>query len=228
MKIGILVAMDKELKLLLPVLGDLSEEVVEGYSMFRGYLGKHEVIVAKCGIGKVNSALTTFTLLNHYDVDLIINSGVAGGAGNGVKIGQLLVADYVCYHDVWCGPGTEEGAADGCETFLPAEPTLISLAKKLLNPEETVYGLVCSGDRFICSVAEIKDIKKRFPSVKAVDMESASIAQVCAIKGKPFNILRVVSDTPGEGENINQYQNFWTEAPAKTFSAVKVLLENLE
>lgn len=228
MKIGILVAMDKELSLLLPLLGDLSEETVEGYKMYRGKLGSHDLMVAKCGIGKVNSALTTFTMINHFNPELVVNTGVAGGAGNGVKIGQLLVADYACYHDVWCGPGTKEGAADGCVTFLPTDGRLVKLANELLDKKSTVYGLICSGDRFISSASEVKEIRRKFPEVKAVDMESASIAQVCALRGKPFNILRIVSDTPGEGENVAQYENFWNEAPAKTFNAVKTLLENLK
>ncbi|MDE7381649.1 MAG: 5'-methylthioadenosine/adenosylhomocysteine nucleosidase [Muribaculaceae bacterium] len=227
MKIGILVAMDKELRLLLHVMGELVEQTVDGSKMYCGNIGSHEVIVAKCGIGKVNSALTTLTLINFFNPDLVINSGVAGGAGNGVKIGQLLVADKVCYHDVWCGPGTDEGAADGCDRFIKTDTKIVELAHRLLNPEDTVYGLICSGDRFIASAEEVRSIRSRFPEVKAVDMESASIAQVCFMKGKLFNILRIVSDTPGEGENIEQYQNFWGEAPFKTFEAVKILLESL-
>ena len=63
--------------------------------------------------------------------------------------------------------------------------------------------------------AEIAFIRSYFPDVKAVDMESAAIAQVCMMTGTPFGIVRVVSDTPGEGENISQYKNFWSEAPEK-------------
>lgn len=227
MKIGIIVAMDKELNLLIPVLGVSKQKVADGYLMHEGKIGNHEVVVVKCGIGKVNSALTANALINAEHPDLIVNTGVAGGAGNGVKIGQLLVAEYAAYHDVWCGPGTEIGAADGCVTFLPADNMLVSKSKQLLDPKATVYGLICSGDKFITTAEEVKEIKKSFPSVMAVDMESASIAQVCSIKGIPFNILRVVSDTPGEGENLSQYQNFWVEAPEKTFHAVKQLLESL-
>lgn len=227
MKIGILVAMEKELKLLLPQLNDMKEVDLEGFKMYSGSFGNHQLTVAQCGIGKVNAALTAFALIRGFAPDLVINSGVAGGAGNGVRIGQLLVADYVAYHDVWCGPGTELGAADGCAVFLPADEKAIDIARRLLPADQTVFGLICSGDRFISRAEEVRDIKKNFPSVKAVDMESAAIAQVCSMRGVPFNILRVVSDTPGEGENISQYQDFWTKAPEETFKAVATILKEL-
>ncbi|MCM1291938.1 MAG: 5'-methylthioadenosine/adenosylhomocysteine nucleosidase [Clostridium sp.] len=225
MKIAILVAMKKELDLLLPLLGDLKTEKSDIFTHYLGKIGSHDVAVAQCGIGKVNSALSAYILINSFSPDLVVNTGVAGGAGAGVRIGQLLVADYAAYHDVWCGPGTEIGGADGCSVFLPADNKIICLARELLNPTDTVFGLICTGDCFVSTHEEIVKIKKSFPSVMAVDMESASIAQVCYLKGVPFNILRIVSDTPGEGENISQYQDFWTKAPQKTFEAVKTLLE---
>lgn len=227
MKIAILVAMDKELNLLLPLLGNLKEEKSDIFTHFLGHIGDHEVAVAKCGIGKVNSALSTYNMINTFAPQLVVNTGVAGGAGNGVSIGDLLVADYAAYHDVWCGPGTSPGAADGLDVYLPADKAIVELAKKHLDPSTTVYGLICSGDIFVSRAEEVAKIKETFPEVKAVDMESTSIAQVCAMKGIPFNILRVVSDTPGEGENISQYKNFWTEAPEKTFDAVRTLLSLL-
>lgn len=227
MKIVILVAMDKELKLLLPHISDLKEVKTDIFSYYLGTVGRHNVAVAKCGIGKVNAALSAYSLINCFNPDLVINTGVAGGAGSRVKIGTLLVADYAAYHDVWCGPGTTPGAADGCEVMIPCDPILIDKARKLLDPVKTVFGLICSGDRFISTHAEVEAIKKVFPDVLAVDMESAAIAHVCNLKNIPFNILRIVSDTPGEGENISQYRNFWDDAPAATFAAVRTLLENI-
>lgn len=220
-------AMEKELNLLLPLLGDLDKRMVDGCEIFLGKLSHHDVAVMKCGIGKVNAAINTFVLLKEFNPNLVVNTGVAGGAGNGVRIGNLLVAEYAAYHDVWCGPGTEIGAADGYSTFLPADEKLIGLAAEKLDKNDTVFGLICSGDKFISTTDEVKYIRKNFPSVKAVDMESTTIAQVCMKMGIPFNILRVVSDTPGEGENIEQYRNFWTEAPEKTFHAVTMLLKCL-
>lgn len=228
MKIAIMVAMDKELNLFLPLLGEYKEINADGLNIYNGRIAGHDIYLSKCGIGKVNSAINTYIIIKKFSPDLVVNTGVAGGAGNGVKIGTLLVAEYAAYHDVWCGPGTLPGAFDGGEVYLPCQRNIIDLARELLNQSDVAYGLICSGDRFISTAQEVSEIKRSFPDVMAVDMESASIAQVCTMQGIPFNILRIVSDTPGEGENISQYQDFWVEAPQKTFHAVKILLENLK
>ena len=217
--------MDKELDLLLnlldnPDLSVLEERIVEGK------MGKHHVVIAKCGIGKVNAALNAYKLIERFHPDIILNSGVAGGAG--IPIGSLLVADKVAYHDVWCGPGTIYGQADGMPEFLIPDKKVLSILSNHASHDSIVTGLICSGDKFISNADEIAFIKSKFPDVKAVDMESATIAQVAMSEEIPFAIVRVVSDTPGEGENISQYKDFWTNAPVKTFNLIKDLLTNLE
>jgi adenosylhomocysteine nucleosidase len=225
MKIVILAAMDKELELLTSLLENKQQVFSEGISLSYGKVASHEVFVAKCGIGKVNSALNTYRIIKTVSPDLVINSGVAGGAG--IPVGTTLVADRVTYSDVWCGPGTEYGEADGCPLYFTPAPNIIGMAKELIADNKVSFGLICSGDKFISTAAEIYAIRSHFPDVQAVDMESASIAQTCYLTNVPFAIVRVVSDTPGEGENLAQYQNFWTDAPKKTFAVVKTIIENL-
>lgn len=224
MKILILVAMDKELALLTGLLENGNIEDIYGVEYHHGNIGKQEVYIGKCGIGKVNSALRTFEAIQTVKPDLVINSGVAGGAG--LPVGSLLVADRIAYHDVWCGPGTEYGAADGYPVYLTPSSHVLTTAKSHLG-DKAAFGLICSGDKFISTAEEIKFIRSKFPDVQAVDMESASIAQTCISQGIDFSIVRVVSDTPGEGDNISQYQNFWQKAPEITFNAVKTIIINL-
>jgi adenosylhomocysteine nucleosidase len=128
---------------------------------------------------------------------------------------------------VWCGPGTEYGAAYGFPAELPVDKRIVEIAKQTVTGENVKYGLICSGDKFITTEAEISEIKSHFPSALAVDMESASIAQVCHMRNTPVNIIRVISDTPGQEENISQYENFWTDAPAETFKALTEILKAL-
>ena len=222
MKILVLAAMDKEINLLLDLLQNPEELQVEDIKVWKGTVGNKRLFVGKCGIGKVNSALTTDKLLRTLSPDIVINSGVAGGAGT--PIGEVIVADNVTYHDVWCGPGTAYGQADGLPLLMKPSEEILAIAQR--------YGLktgqICSGDKFISTADEIKFIREKFPEVKAVDMESASIAQTCILNGIPFAIVRVVSDTPGEGENINQYKDFWENAPKKTFAALTRILQALE
>lgn len=216
--------MDKELRLLVNLLDSPAEMEYDGMKVHHGFVGAHEVFAAKCGIGKVNAALNTYRIIKAVNPDLVINSGVAGGAG--VPIGTLLVADRIAYHDVWCGPGTVYGEADGYPLMFHSDDKVMGIVNALL-PGKTVSGLICSGDKFISSAEEIAFIRSKFPEVKAVDMESAAIAQACALTGTPVVIIRVVSDTPGEGENISQYKNFFSEAPEKTFSVIKSIIQAL-
>ena len=216
--------MEKERNLLINIVEEVSDYSINGISFSKGKIGIHQVYIAKCGIGKVNSALNTFRLITIINPDLIINSGVAGGAG--IPIGSVMIADSVAYWDVWCGPGTTYGQTDGNPLFFLPDPSILGIAGSVNS--NIISGLICSGDKFITSANEINYIKSHFPSVIAVDMESASIAQTCLTLNIPFAIIRVVSDTPGMGENIEQYKNFWAEAPLKTFNVIKSILLKLD
>lgn len=222
MKAGIIVAMEKELKLLLPHIQNMTELTVNGFKFYSGRLGTREVTVSQCGIGKVNAAIGAMTLIDTFHPDIVLNTGVAGGTGAGAGIGDLFLAGEIAYHDVWCGPGTVRGEAAGCPARFVC-PLPESTAERL----GAKTGLLASGDIFVSDVEDLARIRSLYPEVGAVDMESAAIAQVCYLKDVPFVCLRVISDTPGEGDNLSQYENFWSEAPEKTFAAVQSLLEML-
>lgn len=228
MKIAVLAAMDKELDLLLNLIPEREEINIGNHKYYVGKLRNHTIIAGKCGIGKVNSALNAYMMIQNLNPDLVINSGVAGGVDGSLGIGSVLIADGITYHDVWCGPGTEYGAADGYPQILSPDKEVVKTAKELFRDNENVkFGLICSGDKFISKKEEVETIKKSFPDALAVDMESASIAQACMKCGVPVAIVRVMSDTPGAAENVSQYVNFWSEAPQKTFDCVARLIDAL-
>lgn len=221
--------MDKELKLILKMMPDSEKVVIDNMNYYRGVINGHDIIAGKCGIGKVNSALNTYKLIEKVKPDLVINSGVAGGVYGSLGVGSVLIADKVAYHDVWCGPGTEYGAADGFPQYLLPSEKILNIGEKIFADNDNVrLGLICSGDKFISKKEEVDIIHKDFPEAMAVDMESASIGQTCTAAGIPFAIVRVMSDTPGREENVSQYQNFWEIAPEKTFECVKEILSSLE
>lgn len=216
MKIAIIVAMRKELDLLIPLINQTSTVSVNGFEFHLGTLGRADVVVMQCGIGKVNAAVGTLTLIENFHPGAIINTGVAGGTGGGAAILDVVIADRIAYHDVWCGPGTTPGQAAGCPAYFecPIDPAKLDIPG-------TRRGLIASGDIFVSEVETVRHILELYPDAIAVDMESAAIAQVCHIKGVPFVCIRVISDTPGAADNISQYQNFWDDAPQHTFSALQ-------
>lgn len=215
--------MTKELTLLLPLMENCTTITANDIEFYEGRLYGRKVVVAKCGIGKVNAAVTTLTLIEHFHVNMIINTGVAGGAGAEAGVLDVVVANRVAYHDVWCGPGTTTGQAAGCPAFF-----INPLPKSVLHAIPDVkVGLIASGDIFVSKPEEVEKIKELYPDVMAIDMESAAIAQVCHLKNIPFMAVRVVSDTPGQADNISQYENFWNDAPQSTFAALNHILDIL-
>ena len=219
--IGIIVAMDKELKLLLPLLEKTARTTINDTVFHTGELGGRSVVVLKSGIGKVNAAISALTLIENFHPTLVINTGVAGGTGHGADILDVVIADRIAYHDVWCGPGTVDGQAAGCPQYFTAP-----LSNATLETLDGVkHGLIASGDIFVSRPEDIERILALYPDAMAVDMESAAIAHVCHLKNVAFLAVRVVSDTPGKADNISQYENFWEDAPRSTFNTLNRILE---
>lgn len=166
MKIGIIVAMSKELAMILPLLSDATVETRGAVTLHRGRIGGNDIAVMQCGIGKVNAAIGAVSLIDAFSPDLVINTGVAAGAGDDIRVMDIVVADSLAHHDFWC-IGEEWGHVPGCPRLFPAEVPAVaekSGAKK---------GLIASGELFISRKEEIDSIRSHFPMVKAVDMESA-------------------------------------------------------
>lgn len=225
MTIAILVAMGKELNLLLPLLENTKSETIDGFTFHSGKIGDNDIVAMQCGIGKVNAAIGTLTLLNNYKPELVINTGVAGGASQDAHVMDVIVGSTIAYHDVWCGPGTQYGEASGYPLYFESDKRFTNL---IPNRADIKRGLICSGDKFIASIEEVQIIQKAFPEVLAVDMESATIAQVCYLRKVPVMVMRVISDSPGASKDSTaQYNDFWQDAPAHTFNLVQELLKQI-
>ena len=225
MRIGIIVAMAKELELLLPLLQDSEESRMGGFVFHRGKMGRHDVMVMQCGIGKVNAAMGALMLVNNFTPNYVINSGVAGGADLSVNVMDVVAGAHVAYHDVWCGPESEVGQVQGLPLYFEGAKRLLDLVPERDNIHK---GLICSGDQFIDTMDAVNRIKGNFPDALAVDMESGAIAQVCHLNNVPFLALRVISDSPGAShDNTKQYLDFWTDAPRESFALLKDMIKRL-
>ncbi len=225
MKIGIIVAMRKELDLLLPLLNDSEDSRMGGFEFHRGKMGRHDVMVMQCGIGKGNAAMGTLMLVNHFAPNYVINSGVAGGADLSVNVMDVVAGARVAYHDVWCGPESELGQVQGLPLYFEGAKRLLDLVP---DRDDIHKGLICSGDQFIDKKEDVNRIKGNFPEALAVDMESGAIAQVCYLSKVPFLALRVISDSPGAShDNTKQYLDFWSDAPQESFALLKDIISRL-
>lgn len=229
MRIGIIVAMSKELELLKPMLENMRVSESSGIKFYCGNIGHHKIAAMQCGIGKVNAAIGTVTMIDNYNPQLIINTGVAGGVNKSVNIMDLVVGSQVCYHDVWCGgfdDSTSYGQVQGLPLYFDGDERVISMIEE---NEHVHCGLIVSGDQFIFKIEQIDAIMEHFPQAIAVDMESGAIAQTCYVRKTPFVSMRVISDSPGAShDNSQQYSDFWVDAPAHTLAMIKELLHKLK
>lgn len=223
-KTGIIVAMSSELEMLLREMEVENRVEKNGNTYYCGRIGANEVVAMQCGIGKVNAAVGALTLIEEFEPDVIVNTGIAGGTGQGADVLDVVVGEAVGYHDVWCGPGNAPGQVQGLPELFKGALYMFDIAP--LEADGTVRrGLIASGDRFVSTPRELADVLAVRPDAIAVDMESGAIAQVCYSRNVPFLAIRVVSDTPGVENHIEQYCNFWETAPERTFGVLKKLLK---
>ncbi|MDE6528845.1 MAG: 5'-methylthioadenosine/adenosylhomocysteine nucleosidase [Muribaculaceae bacterium] len=223
MKYGIIVAMQVELDMLLREMAGTELVTLNGIEYHTGCIGSTPVVATQCGIGKVNAAVGALTMIEHFKPDVIVNTGIAGGTGAGAGVLDVVIGRQVGYHDVWCGPGNAPGQVQGHPERYNCATALFDIDTLASDPRVKV-GLIASGDKFVSAPADLEAVLRVQPDAVAVDMESGAIAQVCHIKGVPFLAIRVVSDTPGVENHLEQYADFWSLAPQSTFGILRRIL----
>ena len=221
MIVGVLSAMQKEHDQLACLLADARTERDGGFEFVCGQLGRNTLVLMQCGIGKVNAAVGTTVLIRRYSPDCVVSSGCAGGIDASLKVMDVVVSTATAYHDVTI-PGCEHGQIQGLPARFRSDQELVDAASSLARP-----GLICTGDQFISDRQQLDRIKAAFPDALAVDMESAAIAQACYLHAVPFASFRVLSDTPGADQHLEQYFNFWDEMAARSFDVTRRFLAAL-
>jgi adenosylhomocysteine nucleosidase len=222
MKLGIIAAMDEELQILIETLKNPQKASHHGFVFYTGVIGRHEVILVKSGIGKVMSALAVAFLVDRFGVDGIINSGSAGGVGDGLVVGDVVIADQLAYHDVDVTAfGYAFGQMAGQSLYYPTSRYFVSELKKADSSAHV--GLITSSDSFISSKASQLAIKTHFPDVLAVEMEGASVAQAATALGKPFVVIRSISDT-ADGQAAASFDDFIVAAGKKSAATLIKML----
>lgn len=227
MKIGIITAMSSEQKQLANQLENPTERKEGPFTYTEGTIKNNTIILMQCGIGKVNAAAGAVEMIRNFAPDCIISTGVAGGIDSCLNVMDVVVSSRIVYHDVWCGEGNAYGQIQRLPLYFTGNETLYQCAISLDTETAIHGGLICSGDKFITDRQELETIKANFPEGLAVDMESASIAQVCHLYEVPFISFRIISDTPGAEKHLEQYKNFWGEMADRSFHVTEAFLKAL-
>ncbi|HEK9982272.1 TPA: 5'-methylthioadenosine/adenosylhomocysteine nucleosidase [Streptococcus equi subsp. zooepidemicus] len=229
MKIGIIAAMEEELRFLLEQLQDSQEHQLLSNTYYTGRLGRHELILVQSGVGKVMSAMTVAMLAEHFQADAIINTGSAGAIASELAIGDVVVADRLVYHDVDVTAfGYDYGQMAAQPLYFDSDSKLVETFKQVLDQEKTNsrIGLIATGDSFIAGQESIDTIKAHFPETLAVEMEGAAVAQAAHAAGKPFIVVRAMSDTAAHDANMT-FDQFIVEAGKKSAKVLIAFLEAL-
>ena len=230
-KIGIIGAMDVEVSTLKDAANITKTTEIAAMEFCEGTLGKRDVVIVKCGMGKVNAGICSNTLINDFGCTRIINTGVAGSLDNQIDIGDFVISTDAVQHDFDVEAiGFKKGEIPytGLYAFT-ADETMRSVAVKAVketSPDNHVFeGRGCSGDQFISTKEQKDKIISDFGGM-CCEMEGAAIAQVCYLNKTPFVIIRAISDKPDETE-IVEYKEFEAEAAANCAKIVENIVEGL-
>ena len=228
MKIGIIIAMDKEFRRISELLDGLDVELDGGRKFVTGTLGENELVLHQCGIGKVNAAIGASEMIRRYNPDLLVSTGCAGGGRTDMEVMDIVASTELAYHDVYCGEAMGK-TVYGQEQGMPARYSSPSeLVEKAKSVSPRIHaGLIVTGDWFVDSKEKMREIVSHFPEAAAVDMESAAIAQTCHIYGIPFISFRVISDIPLKDTNAAMYHDFWNTVADHSFETTKEFLLKL-
>ncbi len=230
-KVGIIGAMEVEVEVLKSKMENLK---IENFAKIDFYIGKicgKNVVLARSGIGKVNATICTQILINKFDVDCVINTGVAGATGDIVTIYDVVVSTELLQHDFdTSAVGDKVGVVCGLdvETFVANEDLkLLALegAKSVLSESKVYEGIIATGDQFISSF-ERKDFIKRTFNALCAEMEGGAIAHTCYLNEKPFVVIRAISDK-ADGTADVDYPTFVIKAAKDSSSIVEYILENI-
>ncbi|MGE6751964.1 5'-methylthioadenosine/S-adenosylhomocysteine nucleosidase [Rossellomorea sp. NPDC071047] len=207
MKIAIIGAMEEEVALLRENILNPTVETIAGCEYTSGMMKDKEVILLRSGIGKVNAAMSTAVLLQHFKPDCIINTGSAGGFDPSLDVGDVVISTEVRHHDVDVTAfGYEYGQVPQLPAAFTADKKLMQTAidsVKELGDAQVVSGLIATGDSFMNDPKRVEAIRDKFIGLQAVEMEAAAIAQVAHQFNVPFVIIRSLSDIAGKESDVS-------------------------
>ena len=222
--IGIIGALEDEVSRIVSLLENKSEELISGIKFYTGSIYSKNIVVAKCGVGKVFASLCAEAMIIKFAPALVVNTGVGGGLSKKLKTTDIAIADNVCQHDMDTSPlGDPKGMISGInKVYFACDRRAVSIISESAGERgyNSLVGTVASGDRFISSRDDAELIAADFGAV-ACEMEGGAIAQVCFVNDTPVAIIRAISDNADEGASLS-YSDF---LPIAVRSSVNLTLD---
>lgn len=238
--IGILVPMQEEVELLLADLTHAEKTEIASRIFYKGNLAGKEVVLAKSGIGKVASSFTASLLIHHFGVACILVTGVAGGVGDAIRVGDLAIATQAVQHDMDCRPlfplfeipttgityykpnealtaQLGKAAQSFCELDFETQISIDIRAELHIQKPSIQKGLLVSGDQFIGTLEQWNKIRSELPDTLFVEMEGAAVAQVCHDSNIPWCSIRTISDKANAVAHLDF--NLFLNHAAKIYTA---------
>ncbi len=242
--VGIVGAMDEEINQILPEIKQKKVQQHLGLTFTKGKLEGKKVVVAKCGIGKVNTAMVLTMLIDRYNPDAILFTGIAGGVNSDLSPGDVIMGEGVTYHDMGYQypTGFEDmpttNPIDGTKnplTFMSDSELLRSARQAtegltLQTPDgqkaEILQGLIVSGDLFVADKDKKNWLARRYHA-DAVEMEGAAIGQICYQLGIPFLVIRSISDSADDAASID-FGQFIDQSAKNSAMLVKAIVREMD
>ena len=227
-KIGIIFAMEEELRELLKFLEIEKEYEIFNLKFYEGKIYNNEVILVESGVGKVNAARTCQILIDNMQVDYIFNIGVAGGISKELNVLDIVIGESLVQHDFDITAFNHpKGYIPNVGVNIKSDEYLTRVAKSCIDEcdYKVMSGVIASGDIFCTEQLMSEKINKKFKAL-CLEMEGASIAQVCNLDNIPFLVLRSISDTPN-GNNHLTYEEFLEKSSKNITKFMIKILEKL-
>jgi adenosylhomocysteine nucleosidase len=242
---GILGAFPEEIKFLLSRVQGKTEFIIQRISFTEGTLNGQHVVIAQTGIGKVNAALTTILLIEHFHPKSILFTGIAGAINPDLSPGDLVIGTTLAHHDY--GTLTKEGTTrrptrdpssmQENPVYFRSDTSLVKLAwlagkelslEKINGPSglrapQLISGTIVTGDVFVSSAVATKELRKEM-NAEATEMEGAAVAQVSYQQHVPFLVIRSMSDNAGNTA-LTDIKDFYQIAARNSASFVMGILE---
>ena len=219
--IGIIVAEDKELEEVLNIALIKNKRDIFDKTFYIGSINKKEVVIVKSNVGKVNSARSAQMLIDNFDIRIVINIGTSGSVDNNLNIGDVVVADRLYQYDFDVTAfGRKLGEIENIGECIYTDKNILNKISK-----DLIVGGIASGDKFITRMEDKTFIRDKF-NVVCIEMEGASIAQVCYLSNIPFLVIRSITDKL-DGTSEIDFVKFLEYSSRKVANILKGIIEDI-